>query len=196
MLVSRNQSDRDDLQLATLMKTEIAAELGIRDRITGGRYPRLHLEILSGAESTDVRVSVLAELYFIHVHVPDVVEHQGRGSRGQSHPEVAEHQSLIAAQTNNLRPDQQDQPSIQLHSKPAHIAGVGKAIALIHRADQPFRTRQAAGEHAALLVVANPELPISEFFNRRPIRCLSDQRGYGIHGVRATAQDPSCHGRS
>jgi len=79
VLVSRNQSDRDDLQLATLMNTEIAAELGIRDRVAGGRYPRLHLEILSGAESTDVRVSVLAELYCIHVHVPDVVDWSTRG---------------------------------------------------------------------------------------------------------------------
>ena len=79
VLVSRNQSDRDDLQLATLMSAEIAAELGIRDRIAGGRDPRLHLGILSGAESTDVRVSVLAELYFIHVHVPDVVDWSTRG---------------------------------------------------------------------------------------------------------------------
>ena len=61
------------------MSAEIAAELGIRDRIAGGRDPRLHLGILSDAESTDVRVSVLAELYFIHVHVPDVVDWSTRG---------------------------------------------------------------------------------------------------------------------
>jgi len=77
VLVSRNQSDRDDLQLATLMSTEIAAELGIRDHFAGGRDPRMHLGILSVAKSTDVRVSVLAELYFIHV--PYVVDWSNRG---------------------------------------------------------------------------------------------------------------------
>ena len=61
------------------MSAEIAAELGIRDRIAGGRDPLLNLGILRGAESTDVRVSVLAELYFIHVHVPDVVDWSTRG---------------------------------------------------------------------------------------------------------------------
>ena len=61
------------------MSAEIAAELGIRDRIAGGRDPLQHLGVLNGAESTDVRASVLAELYFIHVPVPDVVDWSTRG---------------------------------------------------------------------------------------------------------------------
>ena len=56
------------------MSAEIAAELRIRDRIARGRDPLQHLGVLNGAESTDLRVSVLAELYFIHVPVPDVVD--------------------------------------------------------------------------------------------------------------------------
>ena len=79
VLVCKSKSDPDDLQLSAMMSAEIAAELGIRDRIAGGRDPRLHLGILKGAESTDVRVSVLAELYFIHVPIPDVVDWSTRG---------------------------------------------------------------------------------------------------------------------
>lgn len=79
VLVCKGKSDPDDLQLSAMMSAEIAAELGIRDRIAGGRDPRLHLGILKGAESTDVRVAVLAELYFIHVPIPDVVDWSTRG---------------------------------------------------------------------------------------------------------------------
>ena len=79
VLVCRSRADSADLELSRSMSAEIAAELGIRDRIAGGRDPRLNLGILRGAESTDVRVSVLAELYFIHVHVPDVVDWSSRG---------------------------------------------------------------------------------------------------------------------
>ena len=64
-----------------MMSAEIAAELGIKDRIAGGRNPRLHQGILKGAESTDIRVSVLAELYFIHVPIPDVVDWSTRGGK-------------------------------------------------------------------------------------------------------------------
>ena len=79
VLISKGKSDPRDHQLAALMSAEIAAELGIRDRIAGGRDPFQHLGVLNGAESTDVRVSVLAELYFIHVPVPDVVDWSTRG---------------------------------------------------------------------------------------------------------------------
>ena len=79
VLVCKGKSDPDDLQLSAMMSAEVAAELGIRDRIAGGRDPRLHLGILKGAESTDVRVAVLAELYFIHVPIPDVVDWSTRG---------------------------------------------------------------------------------------------------------------------
>jgi N-acetylmuramoyl-L-alanine amidase len=47
------------------MSAEIAAELGIRDRIAGGREPRQALGVLSGAEDTDGRVAVLAEVYVV-----------------------------------------------------------------------------------------------------------------------------------
>jgi N-acetylmuramoyl-L-alanine amidase len=63
------------------MSAEIAAELGIRDRIAGGRDPRQALGVLSGAEDTDVRVSVLAEVYFIDVRVPNVVDWSTRGGQ-------------------------------------------------------------------------------------------------------------------
>ena len=79
VLVCKSKSDPDDLQLSDMLSAEIAAELGIRDRIAGGRDPRLHLGILKGAESTDVRVSVLAELYFIDVPIPDEVDWSTRG---------------------------------------------------------------------------------------------------------------------
>lgn len=61
------------------MSAEIAKELGIRDRIAHGRDPRQDLDVLSGAEDTNVRVSVLAELYFIHVPVPDTKDWSTRG---------------------------------------------------------------------------------------------------------------------
>jgi N-acetylmuramoyl-L-alanine amidase len=37
--------------------------------------------VLSGAEDTDVRVAVLAEVYFIDVSVPDVVDWSTRGGQ-------------------------------------------------------------------------------------------------------------------
>ena len=48
--------------------------------------------------------------------------------------------------------------------------------------DHNFSTGEAAGDHAALFVIANPELAISEFFDRRTIRCLGDQRCCWLHG--------------
>ena len=64
-----------------MISAEIAAELGIRDRIAGGRNPRQRLGVLSGAEDTNVRAAVLAEIYFIHVPVPDVVDWSTRGGQ-------------------------------------------------------------------------------------------------------------------
>ena len=81
VLVHDRKADPPDLMLSRIMSAEIAAELGIRDRIAGGRNPRLRLGVLSGAEDTDVRVSVLAEVYFIHVRVPDVVDWSTRGGQ-------------------------------------------------------------------------------------------------------------------
>lgn len=81
VLVHNAKADPPDLALSRIMSAEIAAELGIRDRIAGGRNPRQALGVLSGAEDTDVRVSVLAEVYFIDVRVPNVVDWSTRGGQ-------------------------------------------------------------------------------------------------------------------
>lgn len=79
VLVHRIKGDAEDLKLSSLMSAEIAKELGIRDRIAHGRKPRQNLGVLSGAEDTNVRVSVLAELYFIDAPVPDTKDWSTRG---------------------------------------------------------------------------------------------------------------------
>lgn len=58
----RSKGDPPDQDLAAKMSKEIAQELGIRDR--GAK--QANFDVLTGAESTDVKVSVLAELYFIN----------------------------------------------------------------------------------------------------------------------------------
>ena len=78
-LVHYTKGDAEDLELSSLMSAEIAKELGIRDRIANGRNSRQKLGVLSGAEDTNVRVSVLAELYFIHVPVSDTKDWSTRG---------------------------------------------------------------------------------------------------------------------
>ena len=74
-----DKGDDEDLYLSQIMSAEIAEELGIVDRIAGGRDPRADFLVLSGAEDTDVRVSVLAELYFIHLPVPNTTDWSTRG---------------------------------------------------------------------------------------------------------------------
>ncbi|MCU0526799.1 MAG: N-acetylmuramoyl-L-alanine amidase [Elainella sp. Prado103] len=71
VLVHNRKGDADDIALAKLMSDQIASTLGIRDRLARGRDPRAALGVLSGAEDTDVRVSVLAELYFMDAPVAD-----------------------------------------------------------------------------------------------------------------------------
>ncbi|MEB3360290.1 MAG: N-acetylmuramoyl-L-alanine amidase [Synechococcales bacterium] len=58
----RSRGDAPDRDLAAKMSKEIAQELGIRDR--GAK--QANFDVLTGAESTNVKVSVLAELYFIN----------------------------------------------------------------------------------------------------------------------------------
>jgi len=58
----RSKGDAPDQDLAAKMSKEIAQELGIRDR----GEKQANFDVLTGAESTDVKVSVLAELYFIN----------------------------------------------------------------------------------------------------------------------------------
>lgn len=81
VLVHDRKADPEDLALSKTMSAEIAAELGIRDRIAGGRNPRQRLGVLSGAEDTNVRAAVLAEIYFIHVPVTDVNDWSIRGGQ-------------------------------------------------------------------------------------------------------------------
>ena len=81
VLVHNSKGDAADLALAKLMSAEIAAELGIRDRIANGRDPRLALGVLSGAEDTNVRVSVLAEVYFIDAPVANRTDWSQRGGK-------------------------------------------------------------------------------------------------------------------
>ncbi|MEG3901386.1 N-acetylmuramoyl-L-alanine amidase [Microcoleus sp. B4-C5] len=81
VLIHKTKGDAVDLALAKLMSAEIASELGIRDRIARGRDPRKALGVLSGAEDTDVRVSVLAEIYFMDAPVANRKDWSERGGR-------------------------------------------------------------------------------------------------------------------
>lgn len=81
VLVHASKGDPSDIALARQMSDAISKELGIADRIAGGRDPRVALGILSGAEDTDVRVSVLAEVYFIHIPVVNRKDWSSRGGR-------------------------------------------------------------------------------------------------------------------
>ena len=81
VLIHNRKGDAVDLALAKLMSAEIASELGINDRIARGRDPRQALGVLSGAEDTDVRVSVLAEIYFMDAPVANRKDWSERGGR-------------------------------------------------------------------------------------------------------------------
>lgn len=81
VLVHNKKGDAADLALSKLMSAEIAAELGIPDRIANGRDPRQALGVLSGAEDTNVRVSVLAEVYFIDAPVSNRTDWSQRGGK-------------------------------------------------------------------------------------------------------------------
>lgn len=77
VLIHNKKGTVEDMALAKSMSAEIAQELGIRDG--GGK--RQALGVLSGAEDTDVPVAVLAELYFIHIPVPDPNDWSKRGGQ-------------------------------------------------------------------------------------------------------------------
>lgn len=81
VLIHNRKGDAEDLALAKMMSAEIASELGIRDRIARGRDPRQALGILSGAEDTNVRVSVLAEIYFMDAPVANRKDWSERGGK-------------------------------------------------------------------------------------------------------------------
>ncbi|PAX52402.1 N-acetylmuramoyl-L-alanine amidase [Brunnivagina elsteri] len=62
VLVHRTKADAADRRLAAIMSRAMARALEIRDR---GVKDNLNLLVLSGAEDTNVRATVLAELYFL-----------------------------------------------------------------------------------------------------------------------------------
>lgn len=78
VLVHNRKGDQRDLDLASTMSAEISGELAIRDRLKT-RDPRQALGVLSGAKDTDVRVAVLAEVYFIDSPVADRKNWSTRG---------------------------------------------------------------------------------------------------------------------
>lgn len=80
-LIHARKGDPADAELANLISAEVAKELGIPDRNRRNGTPKRSLGVLSGAEETDVRASVLAEVYFIHVPVPDTADWSTRGGR-------------------------------------------------------------------------------------------------------------------
>ena len=80
VLVHRSKADPPDGRLAALMSSAMATELGIRNR---GVKDNINLLILSGAEDTNVRAAVLAELYFLDAQVPNRQEWSERGGRAK-----------------------------------------------------------------------------------------------------------------
>ncbi|MDJ0677517.1 MAG: N-acetylmuramoyl-L-alanine amidase [Calothrix sp. MO_167.B42] len=78
VLVHRSKADAPDRRLAALMSRAMATELGIRNR---GVKDNINLLVLSGAEDTNVRAAVLAELYFLDAPVSNRQEWSERGGR-------------------------------------------------------------------------------------------------------------------
>jgi N-acetylmuramoyl-L-alanine amidase len=75
-LVHKDKADAPDRKLAEIMAKEMSSELGINNR---GVNDQRKLAILSGAEDTNVRASVLAEIYFIDVPNTPLKDYSTRG---------------------------------------------------------------------------------------------------------------------
>lgn len=78
VLVHRTKADAADRRLASVMSKAMATELGIRDR---GVKDNINLLVLSGAEDTNVRAAVLAELYFLDAPISDRRNWSQRGGK-------------------------------------------------------------------------------------------------------------------
>jgi N-acetylmuramoyl-L-alanine amidase len=76
VLVHRTKAEASDRRLAAIMTAAMADELNISNR---GVKDNLALLVLSGAEDTNVRASVLAELYFLDAPVPNRQDWSRRG---------------------------------------------------------------------------------------------------------------------
>lgn len=75
-LVHKDKADAPDRKLAEIMAKEMSSELGINNR---GVNDKRNLGILSGAEDTNVRASVLAEIYFMDVPNIPLKDYSTRG---------------------------------------------------------------------------------------------------------------------
>lgn len=78
VLVHRTKADSADRRLAAMMSRAMATALDIRDR---GVKDNINLLVLSGAEDTNVRAAVLAELYFLDAPVANRSNWSQRGGR-------------------------------------------------------------------------------------------------------------------
>lgn len=81
-LVHKTKHDAPDRELASMIAKAVSTELGItlRRPSTGGVNADRNLAVLSGAEDTNVRASVLAEVYFMDV--PSIPDKQNWSERG------------------------------------------------------------------------------------------------------------------
>ncbi|NJL10054.1 MAG: N-acetylmuramoyl-L-alanine amidase [Calothrix sp. SM1_7_51] len=78
VLVHRTKASTNDRRLAAIMSAAMSDELNIPNR---GVKDNLALLVLSGAEDTNVRASVLAELYFLDATVPNRRDWSQRGGK-------------------------------------------------------------------------------------------------------------------
>lgn len=77
-LVHKIKDDAQDRELAAMISKEMAAELVIKDR---GANNSRNLAVLSGAEDTNVRAAVLAEVYFMDVPGLNLKDMSTRGGK-------------------------------------------------------------------------------------------------------------------
>lgn len=81
-LVHRTKADNPDRELARMIAKEVSTELGILLRRGDGLNETRDLGVLSGAEDTNVRTAVLAEVYFMDVpSIPDKTDWSTRGGQ-------------------------------------------------------------------------------------------------------------------
>lgn len=73
------KGEASDIELAGMISQQVARTLGITD----GGAKQARLAVLSGAEDTNVRAAVLAEVYFIddRINAPDLQDHSTRGGK-------------------------------------------------------------------------------------------------------------------
>jgi len=81
-LIHKTKADAPDRKLAEMIASEVAAELKINLRRGDGVNATRNLGVLSGAEDTNVRAAVLAEVYFLDIpSIPDKKDLSARGGQ-------------------------------------------------------------------------------------------------------------------